>query len=280
MQTRSCGGPEGGEAARLHRRGRRRRVVYEPAASAAQGAPVAQPARPKVNRSRDHYGRGIRFTASRSAFVPSVSPSCASSPAAWTAVPTRSVPLGGLGGRLGDGGVAGGLRGGGGPDAGGLATCGRGSGRLRGALGARAGGLRRGRLGRRARRTLGLVAAAARPPPAGALGPRPGEGRHHVAASARAGPVAGVWLLGAHLRHMIAHSARRRRRRLKRKRTGVETIRVRATAPRKRMPPVNSRRNLKRIQALHVVLQAHYVLGPAAPSKRPDFAGTVVDFKK
>jgi hypothetical protein len=124
---------------------------------------------------------------------------------------------------------AGGVRGGGGPDAGGLAACGRGSGRLRGALGAR--GLRRCRLGRRARGTLWLVAAAARPPPAGALGPRAGEGRHHVAATARAGPVAGVWLLGAHLRHMIAHSARRCRRRLKRKRTGAETFRVQLLRP-------------------------------------------------
>src|SRR5690349_4291715 len=46
----------------------------------------------------------MRFTASLSARVPSVSPSWASSPAACTAVPTRSAPLGGEGGRLGGGG--------------------------------------------------------------------------------------------------------------------------------------------------------------------------------
>src|SRR5437763_871438 len=45
----------------------------------------------------------MRLTASRRARAPNVSPSSTSSPAACTAVPTRSVPLGGLGGRFGEG---------------------------------------------------------------------------------------------------------------------------------------------------------------------------------
>src|SRR3954447_24252220 len=45
-------------------------------------------------------GRGMRETAPRSAFVPSVRPSWASSPAACTAVPTSSRPSGGCAGRL------------------------------------------------------------------------------------------------------------------------------------------------------------------------------------
>jgi hypothetical protein len=51
--------------------------------------------------SARRYGRGSREMALRSAWTPAVSPSCASSPAAWTAVVTSSSPSGWAGGLRG-----------------------------------------------------------------------------------------------------------------------------------------------------------------------------------
>src|SRR5690349_20941728 len=57
--------------------------------------------RPRAAPSEPVYGRGSRETALRSARALSVRPSSASSPTAWTAVPTISAPLAGAGFRFG-----------------------------------------------------------------------------------------------------------------------------------------------------------------------------------
>ena len=209
--------------------------------SAARGRSV--PLRGSRGRAVVARAGGFALPRPRSARVPSVRPSWASSPAAWTAVPTRSVPLGGLGGRLGGGCVPGGLRGGGGPDPGGLgARTPRGGSRDGLALAAAAAGLAAA-----ARLDLAVAGAATRAPPAGALGTRAGEGRHDVAALAQVVPVAGVWLIGAHHRDMIAHSARRRRPRLTQQMDGCRDHSVRAVA---RSVAQISCRNLKRIRCV------------------------------
>ena len=75
-----------------------------PARRATEARRLGWSAAVYVTRGTDASGSdpraaGCGCTAPRSAFVPSVRPSCASSPAAWIAVPTSSMPSGGWAGR-------------------------------------------------------------------------------------------------------------------------------------------------------------------------------------